>query len=354
MNSLAKSHRRKIQVEKALRHKVLAALPEELSVLESLTVGPAGARDYRQRYNTFQEWADQATTKIDWKDAEVVTTILLAYFDHLMIDLKRPPDDGIKLVAAIGYFHPSYHRSTRTGALKRVGRALKGWTKVMPSETLVPWPFMAVAAVCNQMMSRRKPRMALTTLLATNAYLRPGVASGLKRHNLVPPAATTGRFSHWALRIHILDADEQPSKVGVYDDCIPLDSPDKQWMSPLLGRLCKTLGANQDLMTESMADWSKEWQRSLGSLGLPTAHLYMLRHIGPSDDIASKRRSAKQVVDRGQWVVPSTAKRYEKSALSQAFLNKCQPALVAHMKACERQLPQIMAGHLLPLVYRRV
>ena len=92
----------------------------------------------------------------------------------------------------------------------------------MPGQTLLPWPAMAIAGICNRLMLKKKQRLALTTFVAMDAYLRPGVAISLKRFNLVPPQETdTGMFKHWALRLNPLDEAQSPSTVRTYDDCTP-------------------------------------------------------------------------------------------------------------------------------------
>ena len=108
------------------------------------------------------------------------------------MDYCEPPETGMKLVAAIGHLHPDYHRQTKGGILTRVGRALRGWSKLLPATTLAPWPWAALCGIASHMMACGRARMAFLTTMAGDVYMRPGAFVELTKENLVPPRPSMG------------------------------------------------------------------------------------------------------------------------------------------------------------------
>ena len=158
---------------------------------ESLAVDPSTEQNYKIRVGAFESWTTQQGLTLDWTGpAPLVEQVMLEYIDYLMVDKLAAPEEGSKLVASVGHIFPRFYREAKYGMLRRVGRALKGWTKVMPGQTLLPWPAMAIAGICNRLMLKKKQRLALTGFVAMDEYLRPGVGISLKRFNLAPPQET--------------------------------------------------------------------------------------------------------------------------------------------------------------------
>ena len=335
--------RRAIKVKSQLRLRGSRLVPEGLSLLESESIAMASENDYVGRERKFREWCAVNQLPLHWdKPAEVVVR-LLEYMDHCYMDLADPPESGTRLVAAVGHLHPLYYRQARGGLLTRVGKALRGWFRLLPSSTLAPWPWMALCGICNHMFRAGQQRMAVLTLLCADTYMRPGAFHDLTRENLIPPQPAMGKaFNFWSVLAHILEEGQQPNKVGVYSQSIILNSEDRQFLNLHVFKIHKSLMRGEKLCNFTMATWTNYWNRARSSLGLPAAPLYMMRHIGPSHDILHNVRTKVEAQERGGWAAASSMRRYEKAATTLAVLNKLPKRVQSHLRLCEKHIAAIL------------
>ena len=168
----------------------------------------------------------------------------------------------------------------------------------------------------------------------------------------MPPRPSTGQaYRHWSIQAHLPEENQKPNKVGVFYESIVMDSPDRQWMNLFLVLLYRDLMKGERICNFTMAQWSNQWCKGRDALKLPKAPLYMIRHIGPSDDILNKRRDKRTVQDRGGWAAPASMRRYEKTATTLTVLSKLAPRVVVHLRRCEKDLAQIPRRNILPLKY---
>ena len=285
LSGLAAKARRKVVVLRHLRSRRHVTRPEELSHLEAEAVGPATSRDYVSREAAFKQWLSENHLDLNWDEEGLTATRLLEYLDHLFLDQHLPPDAGTKLIAAIGHLHPRYFRQAKSGCLVRVGRALRGWTKLMPQMTFAPWPLCAAMGIANEMCRRGRPRMGLLTIIDLDVYLRPGAFAELLKENIIPGHPELGpSYRHWSILAHRIEENQKANKVGIYNENILLDSPDRQYLTVELIKIFRSLRRHEKLCDFTMSEWTNMWCRCRDYLCLPKAPVYMLRHIGASDD----------------------------------------------------------------------
>jgi hypothetical protein len=316
----------------------------DLTILEANAVRGGTAHDYQRRLSTFVAWAAEKQMKLDFNNRESVESCMLEYFDVLAIEEQRTVDAGTKLLAAVGHCHAHLGVAGRGKAscFPRVLRSLQGWNRLLPCGSIDALPEMAVDAIAVELCRKRQPMMALAVVLASDAYLRPGEAVALTKSNLIPPQPSLGLHGrHWSLLMHL--EDQAPSKTGVYEDSIILDSPHRAWLGIHLAKLYRGRLAGERLFKFTLDKWNKAFQAATKELGLPRTVLYSLRHAGPTADVLTHRRSLIEVKKRGRWVSDSSVRRYEKAAKSMAIVSKYGINLRTHLKRCTELLPAVLS-----------
>ena len=175
---------------------------------------------------------------------------------------------------------------------------------------------------------------AVITLLAVSTYARPSELFALRRADLHPPSPGVSR--HWSVRLR---AEEllQPTKVWVFDDSVFLDSPELQWMTPVLSELKKG-DPNALLFGMTYPQFVKIFRRAVVALGAPIDKVlpYCTRHSGASIDRSRKSRTQEEVARRGRWASLKSTQRYEKAASLTASWSLLTPALRTWCEVCEK------------------
>lgn len=146
-----------------------------LSALEMNGVGEEPMQEYRRRLTRFEDdCVDQALTL---HNDDAVDCALLRYLDHLF-ERRCPLDTGTKLMAAPPLRFPHLHRPGWGGHLPRARRTLQGWARLEPLATRLPLPWPVLRAILAVLTWWQQHDVALATLVAAGAYLRPGEALG--------------------------------------------------------------------------------------------------------------------------------------------------------------------------------
>ena len=185
------------------------------------------------------------------------------------------------------------------------------------------------------MIRMRQAQMALATLVALSGYLRPKELIRLRKCDAIPPVA--GVSVCWTLLL-CPEEEMEPSKTGVFDDSLTLDSPYLQnWFPAAMSQLADSRSTER-LWSFAWPSYLKVFKECRRQLGLPKLVPYMLRHSGVSIDRANHYRDAAPVQKRGRWMSHKSVARYEKaarlaktarsySAELQAFLDTYAPRL---------------------------
>jgi hypothetical protein len=309
----------------------------KLSQLEMKSVSQEVQVQYGGYFNKFKGFCQENALK--WPlDKGIVDDVLCEYLD-LMFEQGRSPHEGEKSIAAMEFF-----RMDLKGSLVRCRRAMKGWRKVMPA-----LPRLIMFGLAMDLLARGRRAMALMTVLAFDCYLRPGEALDLKGKNVVAPVLQAGKQFKW-VTIVVREAEgKKPDKTGVYDNSIPIDKVQLQWLGRELLNVKKGLNSTEDLLfTFTMEEFRVEFARSGKKLNLEVLHPYQLRHGGATDDLSSRCRDHNGVKSRGRWRTDSSVRRYAKIGKVQELLTRLGPQQISYCKWAETSLVKCFQGQVPP------
>ncbi|CAK0843265.1 unnamed protein product, partial [Prorocentrum cordatum] len=259
---------RRVARRRAFPAATTAATSGSLTFLETQAVGEATRRDYADRVSKFTRWATSVRLPIG--EVPELDVALVTFFNQLFFD-GYPSEEATKYMAALAHCRAAPGRLQV--AFPRAARAAKGWARLLLS---------------------------------------------LTREQVIPPAegAPPGRtfLNFWSVVLHPMEC-AQPSKTGVYDEGLLLDSPEFTWLPPLLQALRARAAPGGRVFDMSYNQWALVFRRAatalhLGVLGPPT--LYTLRHGGASHEYLAKFRSLDEIKKRGRWVSDSSLRRYTK------------------------------------------
>lgn len=117
---------------------------------------------------------------------------LLADFMDVLFLEKRSPHEGEKICAAV-----EFNMFEMRGKLLRTKRCLKGWRKVVPSQSRLPLPRLVMYGIAMQLAAQGNLQMALKTVVDFILYLRPGEGIDIRKRNVVSPVASAGPQFRW-------------------------------------------------------------------------------------------------------------------------------------------------------------
>ena len=305
------------------------------SFLETRAIAHATRVDYRRRIDNFNKEAkiDAETCALD-----LLEMSLLEYFDTQFM-LGEDIGHGLKLLAALGHFRPELRRLARTLALPRVKIALQGWQRVAPSVTRLPVPWPVLSALCVVLLRMELPEMALATLLAADAYLRPGELLWLMAEDVVVGKPTLGKVYGQTGLLLFPSERGRPSKTHLFNDSVMLDHPQRLWLGPLLeAHARKRRGL--PLFSFTYRQWLESFRSAGHALGLEDwgMTLYVLRHIGPTADYLTRSRTLPDIQRRGRWGQESSVRRYEKASRVTSRLAKLTAPQLDFVEECDKHL----------------
>jgi len=262
--------------------------------------------------------------------------------DGLFLEGKEVAE-GEKTLASL-----EYHHAVLKGKLTRGRKCLRGWRKECPPQSPIPLPKFVVYGVAMIMKSRNQAEMAVKVLLDFDAYLRPAEGMSLKAKSVVPPVKGAGPQFNWHAIIIREFEDGQPDKVGVFDNSIQLNTPERTWLGPALQKIAKKRGGkNSPLFSFTAEEYRKEFSRAAQKLGLGQVHLYQLRHGGAADDINGRVRDHAAVKQRGRWSTDQSVRRYTKTGKVQSLLNQLLPGGLAFCRWSHRNMEKVFQGKML-------
>ena len=198
--------------------------------------------------------------------------------------------------------------------LPRFARARKAWRRLSPGQSRVGLPWSHLCLVLQRLLVCGKFRYAVCFLLMWVCYLRPSELLSIQVEDFIRPT----RLSPWfSLRLHPSER-QAPSKVGAFDDGIPLENGWAPWIGSAVQRLVKGKARGSKLVDVTYLELRKEFMTAMGHVGLRDPSLYRLRHGGASSDVASKKRTLEQVKKRGRWQADESVRRYTQVVRLQA------------------------------------
>ena len=281
-----------------------------LSLLESNSVSAQTLADYQHRVMEFRVFC--ISLGYCWATAVGMPSSLVEFFTACYWE-GASAATGDKLLAALNCLW-SWFATLQLAEHPQVARALKGWHRLLPTTPRLPLPWPVICGWAAAMCGLGRVDMALALILATGAYMRPGEVLTLRgRSVLSPMTGGTGTMAAWSLTAFDFVLGRS-SKVGSFNDSIVLDHPKRQWLGIWLGRLAKQVGPHVLLFGFSYHAWATTAKAAAELVGLvvfnPT--LYMVRHPGPSIDVAEKTRTLAEVKTRDRWASDTSVRRYEK------------------------------------------
>eukprot|EP00438_Fugacium_kawagutii_P002485 Skav209078 [mRNA] locus=scaffold207:207591:211020:- [translate_table: standard] len=321
---------KKIEVDKEDRVK--------MSKLEMKSVSQEVQNQYAGYFNKFKGFCRENALQWPLK-GDIVDDVMCDYLDWLYEE-GRSPHEGEKSIAAMEFF-----RMELKGTLNRCRRALKGWRKIMPPQSRLPLPRILMFGIAMDLLARGKRDMALMTVLAFDCYLRPGEALDLKGKNIVAPVLQAGKQFKWVTVVVREAEGRKPDKTGVYDNSIPIDKNQLQWLGRELLTTKRNLNSVEDLLFSfTMEEYRTEFARSGKKMNIEVLHPYQLRHGGATEDLSTRYRDHNAVKSRGRWRTDSSVRRYAKIGRVQELLNRLGPLQISYCKWAEASMMKCLQG----------
>ena len=118
-------------------------------------------------------------------------------------------------------------------SMPRSRQALQGSQRLNPARSRLPLPWVIAAAIAHKLVEMGHAAVALVTVVAFHAYLRPGVAAAVVPSQVTPPlqarkAGEAQLLEHrWCLNLHPAEW-ETPSKTGTWDETVELCEADSR------------------------------------------------------------------------------------------------------------------------------
>ena len=209
-----------------------------------------------------------------------------------------------------------------------------------------------ICGIVTELVRAGQRQMALATLIATSAYLRPGEMHVLRGCDMVRPLPQFGaEFKNWSIVLGATDAAEpQPTKQRIYDDAVILDHGELSFLNELLEWQVATHPDKNRLWDFDEVQFLFAFCRAAASAGLEQLRLvpHSLRHAGPSWDAMTGRRSQREIQRRGRWAATSSVVRYERSSKVASLLQELPARTQGYLQRCVKRLSSTLRGGRLP------
>ncbi|CAK0807328.1 unnamed protein product, partial [Prorocentrum cordatum] len=295
--------------------------PEEQSVSEAARI------DCERRRQAVSQWAAQRSISIQTPPA--VDDAPARFFREEFLGGGRE-QRRLEVYGSPGLREARPGRAA--GAAPPRGASREGLGSPCPSPVA---PAPAVAGGLPDHRDDVRPGLVAFAWIAAVAfalYLRPREALDLAQSQLVPPgfATATGARS-WCVVLHMFER-LAPSKTGVFDESLLVDSACFPWMSSLVAELHRRTPAGHRLFPVTYARWNYHFKAVVSSLGLNVLgnlSLRQLLHGGASHELCAAARPLKDIQKRGRWATNAALHRYAKGGRVQEQLRRLPPGLQA-------------------------
>ena len=331
---------------------------DSLGVLCNHAVTEPTRRRYHKCYTSFVRWAAQRRLSLD--AAPGMDAALTRRLDEMYTE-GLPNTEGVYLVASVAFYHPTY-RGEGKQKLGRTRQALRGFAKLAPQASRMPWPWEVVAMMANALAQAGSSEMALFMVMAFELYLRPGEATKLRAVDLTPPVRNRPQHSYYTIVVAPSEC-EDPTKTGEFDHALALDLPRHALLGPIVerhleakfGRGWRTreLASERrgqvsqlkifDVKTPAIMAKLKGLMQNLKA-NVGDIHLHRLRHAGASHDYITGTRDLKEVRRRGRWLSWRSVRRYEKGARVAGLLHLLGEPLQDHAGKCADNIYRVLSN----------
>ena len=297
--------------------------------------------DYRRKADEF--WGFAARMRLPVSQPADLDAALCDYSDWKYLDGEQG-EFGDKLEAAIKALHPEYQREGKMN-LPRFFRTLKGWRKKAPSLSRMLILEQMAFAIAGALIVRGLGSMALWVVTGLSCYLRPSENFLLRTVDVVEPAGgAPTAMKQWVIILAPIERGYS-TKTGRFDETVALDDVRVPALGELLGRQrdrriaefkAETKATDDDiedgipLWPFGTKDLLEAWRRVAKELGLELVaeSSYQLRHAGASRDHLMRLRTEPEVIRRGRWADPRSARTYDRPGRVQQLLHRTPQALL--------------------------
>lgn len=263
---------------------------------------------YSQAVHDFVKWASKHRRSLG---PSMVDRTLVDYL-HVCCE------EGMSIVAArstvYGYIMLKLDSALPERMLLAQSKsALKGWSTRFPHHSRAGVDLQIWDVIAWQCIKTCDALVAAAILLQGDTYMRPHEILQVRAASVIKPSKSKARF--WGIVIGDQDFGT-PTKAGLFDDCVLLNSPGRSDLGIVLKYLLATAKDESDFLFRelTLSAYNKAIKKACEKLGLHRLNLtpHHLRHSGPSSDVLHKVRSLSAIQQRGRWASSSSVARYQK------------------------------------------
>ena len=276
--------------------------------LRASSVKPVTLARYSQAVAELDAWAAKHRRSLNVKyiDRTIVD------FLHQMCQAGRSIVDARSVVYGFILLRMNSDLPERL-LLSQSKAALKGWSSRFPNHSRAGVDLMVWDVVAWQCLQNDDPLSAAAILLQGDTYMRPSEILSMRKQSIIKPRKS--RSSFWGVVIGSQDL-HIPTKTGLFDDCVLLDSPGREDLGVVLKYLLKHSDRDTGKLLHglSLRAYGDAIKKACEMHGLHSLKLtpHVLRHSGPSTDAYHGVRSLAAIQQRGRWKTQSSVARYQK------------------------------------------
>lgn len=263
----------------------------------------ATVKKYKAAVVDFVEWLEATDAFCD--TLEDLDTLAVRYIHKLYRrDRTRSNQAGVNLRYGLTMVLPALRRR----GMPCTDFALAGWKKLRPGKSYPPMPAAVAQAVAGHLSMEGDFRTGVAVLLAFECYLRCGELLALRRSDVSFP----DHVRSWAGAEATAAVDPvlrlRATKTG-RDQSVTIRDPD---VSKLLKIVVDETERGGLLFPYSPHQFRRLFKDSCKELGVGQVGfvLHSLRHGGATRDYQHRRLGLEDIMTRGRWASPKSAKRY--------------------------------------------
>ena len=263
---------------------------------------------YLMEIENFKTWLSDRRQKMQLSRLDSQVVRYLTFLAEETNDATPPV--GSYLVFGLQLLH---NTGSNAEFLPQAKAALAGWKRAKPGGNRHPVPEEFAFDLAVFFLEKDRLDLAMAVVLQQHCYLRPSELLGLTRAHVSFPAP--GRYKRWALLLSPQELGER-SKTHKTDESVLIgDVEGTEWIAQCFGRYVSR--CDQILFPNiTLAQYERFFTQAIRSLQYSISFSpHTMRHTGPSSDLFHKRRTLPDAQKRGRWMVKSSLRRYEQSAL---------------------------------------
>eukprot|EP00973_Karenia_brevis_P008008 1086019-Karenia_brevis.AAC.1 len=303
-----------------------------VTLAEEKSVSAPVQRQYSHYFQLLLDWCGKNKRSLEGTVA--LTTTVLDFIDVMLTDGYRSGDIE-KMVASVSWkmAHASLTQDSR------IRRALKGARKLKPNFSRLGMVDASWCALVGAAMAMGFEALALFIAVSVELYLRPSEGlSALAKDIAGPSRVRQQGLGSVSLTLAASDTTKR-TKTGAQDDTLIIDG--MLWLGPLIVGRKQKLDDDALLFGLDPVTARRQWELVCQKIGV-IAHLYQLRHTGPSRDALSGRCDTTKIMAKGRWMSLKSVKRYSKPGGLQRVEKRLDPRQVQYGEECVARLQEIL------------